>query len=85
MSTPRSPAGIRKDPLWNFKLVGAFMPRATAKACEKHGFHAAEIILNWPAIVGADIAAFTAPRLSALSRVRLKSGWRAGGRTRFPT
>ncbi len=54
--------GLRKDPLWNFKLVGAFMPRATAKACEKHGFHAAEIILNWPAIVGAEIASFTAPR-----------------------
>lgn len=66
MRAPSSPAGssagLRKDPLWNFKLVGAFMPRATAKACEKHGFHAAEIILNWPAIVGADIAAFTAPR-----------------------
>ena len=55
-------AGLRKDPLWNFRLVGAFVPRATAKACEKHGFHAAEIILNWQAIVGPELAAFTAPR-----------------------
>lgn len=59
---PLPPSGLRRDPLWNFRLVGAFVPRATAKACEKHGFHAAEIILNWPAIVGAELAAFTAPR-----------------------
>lgn len=62
MSQSSPPSGLRRDPLWNFRLVGAFMPRATAKACEKHGFHAAEIILNWPAIVGPELAAYTAPR-----------------------
>lgn len=59
-ATPTS--GFRRDPLWNFRTVGAFMPKATAKACEKHGFHAAEIILNWSAIVGPELARFTAPR-----------------------
>lgn len=62
MSNPNKPSGLRRDPLWNFRLVGAFVPRATAKACEKHGFHASEIILNWAAIVGPELAAFTAPR-----------------------
>ena len=60
MSAP--PNALRKDPTWNFRAVGAFVARATAKAREKHGLHAAEIILNWPAIVGPDLAAYTAPR-----------------------
>ena len=56
------PSALRRDPTWNFRAVGAFVARATAKAREKHGLHAAEIILNWPAIVGPDLAAYTAPR-----------------------
>jgi hypothetical protein len=54
--------GLRKDPTWNFRAVGAFVPKATAKARESHGFHAAEIIVNWPAIVGPQLAGYTAPR-----------------------
>jgi hypothetical protein len=54
--------GLRKDPAWNFRAVGAFVPKATARAREAHGFHAAEIIVNWAAIVGPALAAYTAPR-----------------------
>ena len=54
--------GLRKDPTWNFRAVGTFVPKATAKARESHGFHAAEIIVNWPAIVGPQLAGYTAPR-----------------------
>ncbi len=55
-----SPA--RKDQNWSFRAVGSFVARATAKAREKQGLHAAEIVINWPAIVGPDLAAYTAPR-----------------------
>jgi hypothetical protein len=58
----QSNTGLRKDPLWNFRVVGTFVPRATANAREKHGLHAAEIIINWPAIVGPALADYTAPR-----------------------
>jgi hypothetical protein len=54
--------GLRKDALWNFKSLGAFVPKATAKVFETHGFHKAELILNWPSIVGHELAQFTAPR-----------------------
>jgi hypothetical protein len=62
MTRTTAATGLRKDPLWTFKTVGAFVPKATARAFEAHGFHAAELILNWSAIVGADLARFTAPR-----------------------
>ena len=55
-------SNARKPETWNFRTVGAFVAKATAKAREKHGLHAAEIVINWPAIVGPDLAAFTAPR-----------------------
>jgi hypothetical protein len=58
-STPVTP---RKDPTWNFRVVGAFVPKATARAREAHGIHTAEIIVNWAAIVGPQLAAYTSPR-----------------------
>lgn len=57
-----SDAPVRKDLNWSFRAVGAFVAKATAKAREKHGLHAAEVVINWPAIVGPDLAAYTAPR-----------------------
>lgn len=41
--------------------VGSFVPRITRKAFEKFGFSAATLITDWPAIVGTDMAAWTAP------------------------
>jgi hypothetical protein len=81
MSNARAATGFRKDPNWNFRAVGAFVPKATAKACEQHGFHAAEIILNWSAIVGPQLAAYTAPR-----RIRWpKAPERVGGEPKVGT
>lgn len=57
MSTP-----TRAQPAVTFRAVGAFVPKATQKVREKQGLHAAEIILNWPAIVGPGLAGYTAPR-----------------------
>ena len=43
------------------KAVGSLVPRVTRKAFEKFGFGAAELISQWQSVVGADLAAFTAP------------------------
>jgi hypothetical protein len=60
MTSP--PVKRSKDATWSFRSVGVFVPKATAKAREAHGLHAAEIIVNWPAIVGPQLAAYTSPR-----------------------
>jgi hypothetical protein len=51
----------RAAPQWHFKAAGAFVPKATAECLRKHGFHMADIILNWRTIVGEDLARYTAP------------------------
>ncbi|MCB1521006.1 MAG: DUF721 domain-containing protein [Hyphomicrobiaceae bacterium] len=43
------------------KAVASFIPKITEKAFEKHGFAAASLIMDWPAIVGHDLAALTRP------------------------
>jgi hypothetical protein len=52
------------------RTVGAFVPKLTRKAFEKYGFSAATLLTDWPAIVGEEFAAYTAPE-------RLK--WPRGG------
>jgi hypothetical protein len=43
------------------RTVGAFVPKLTRKAFEKYGFSAATLLTDWPAIVGEEFAAYTAP------------------------
>ena len=43
------------------RAVGAFVPKVTAAAFEKFGFHSAEIMASWETIVGADLARLTRP------------------------
>ena len=43
------------------KTVGSFVPRLTRKAFEKYGFSAATLLTDWAAIVGPQLAAYTAP------------------------
>jgi hypothetical protein len=43
------------------RTVGSFVPQLTRTALEKFGFPAAAILTDWPAIAGADLAAYTAP------------------------
>jgi hypothetical protein len=54
--------GLAKDPNWTFRAVGVFVPKITHRARAAHGLHTADIILNWPSIVGDDLAAYTVPR-----------------------
>jgi len=43
------------------RAVGATLPDITRKAFERHGFPAASLIMDWPLVVGAEFAGFTAP------------------------
>ncbi len=43
------------------RAAGSFVPKIAAKAFEKFGFHTAEIMMQWPTIVGAEIANWTQP------------------------
>jgi hypothetical protein len=43
------------------KAVGSFVPRLTKKAFERYGFPASELLTNWQAVVGADLARWTRP------------------------
>ena len=43
------------------KAVGSFVPKLTAKAFERFGFHSAEILAAWPRIVGNELAAQARP------------------------
>jgi hypothetical protein len=43
------------------RAVGSFVPRLTKVAFEKLGFATAELVTEWPSIVGADVAAYTRP------------------------
>lgn len=61
-SYPRTaqPRPAAKSP-FGPKAVGTFVPRLTRKAFEKYGFSAAALLTDWAAIVGPQLAAFTAP------------------------
>jgi hypothetical protein len=43
------------------RSIGSFVPALTRTAVEKFGFPQAAILTDWPAIVGADLASYTAP------------------------
>ena len=59
-ATPRQSLNIQRGKA-AVKAVGSFVPQLTRKAFEKFGFSAATLIMDWPAIVGGDIAYFTQP------------------------
>lgn len=45
----------------SLKAAGSFVPKIAAKVYERFGFHTAEILTQWPRVVGDDIAAVTSP------------------------
>jgi hypothetical protein len=48
-------------PQWHFKAAGHYVPKATAECFRRHGFHVAEILLNWPSIAGQQLAQYSMP------------------------
>jgi hypothetical protein len=45
----------------SLKAAGSFVPKIAAKVYERFGFHSAEILTQWPRVVGDEIAAMTSP------------------------
>ena len=43
------------------RSVGALVPKITQKVFEKFGFSTATLLTDWALIIGADLAAYTAP------------------------
>jgi len=79
------PPDKRRSGLSFARAVGSFVPRLAAKAFERFGFHTAEIMMEWPRIAGADLAAYTAPerikwpRMSGSGDADPDGGNRPGG------
>lgn len=51
------------------RAVGAFVPKLTAAAFERFGFHSAEIMTSWDTIVGADLARLARPETIKWPRI----------------
>ena len=67
----------------NVKAVGSFLPGLTARAFEKFGFSTAQLVMDWPTIVGKDVALLSAPeRLKWPPRRELDAGAVATGSER---
>ncbi len=65
------------------RAVGSFVPKLTRKAFEKYGFSAATLLTDWSAIVGKELAAFTAPeRLKWPRSVAIREDVEAGAEGR---
>ena len=60
---PRRPASqpLPGRAVYKGRAVGAMLPKITRKVFEKFGFSTATLLTDWAIIVGADLAAFTAP------------------------
>ncbi|MDA7947278.1 MAG: DciA family protein [Hyphomicrobiaceae bacterium] len=43
------------------KAIGAYVPKVARAAFEKHGFPSADLLADWPDIMGADYGSITAP------------------------
>ena len=63
MQMPKRATAIRVQgkPTYRGRSVGTFVPKITQKVFEKFGFSTATLLTDWAIIVGADLAAFTAP------------------------
>jgi hypothetical protein len=66
--------GARPEPWRSFRplpvrAVGTFLPKLTRAAFEKYGFSAATLVTDWAAIVGRELADFTAPERLKWPRV----------------
>jgi hypothetical protein len=58
---PRESIGFARKSFHGPKAVGSFLPSLTTKALQKYGFSAASLIMEWPSIVGSEIARYAAP------------------------
>ena len=58
---PRQSLAFARRTGLNVKAVGSFLPGLTARAFEKFGFSTAQLVMDWPTIVGKEVALLSAP------------------------
>lgn len=58
---PRGSIAFARKTFHGPKAVGSFLPGLTTKALQKYGFSAASLIMDWPSIVGSEIARYAVP------------------------
>lgn len=56
------------------RAIGTYVPGLTRKSFEKHGFSTATLLTDWAAVVGNDLASYSAPE-----RLRWQKGVEAYG------
>jgi hypothetical protein len=60
-SAPRETIAFARKSFHGAKAVGSFLPGLTTRALQKYGFSTASLIMDWPAVVGTEIAACAVP------------------------
>jgi hypothetical protein len=58
---PRQSLAFARRTGLNVKAVGSFLPGLTARAFEKFGFSTAQLVMDWPTIVGKEVALLSVP------------------------
>ncbi len=63
MSNPREKTGTgtRRRSSGRAKAIGAYVPKVARAAFERHGFPSADLLADWPEIIGAEYARITMP------------------------
>ena len=60
-AAPRESLSFARKTTYGARAVGSFLPTLTTKALQKYGFSTAGLVLDWPAIVGSELAGYTSP------------------------
>ena len=81
LQMPKRPTagGVLAKPAYRGRSVGTFVPKITQRVFEKFGFSTATLLTDWAIIVGADLAAYTAPE-----RLKWPRGFEGAGETGEP-
>lgn len=58
---PRHSIAFARPAARSLKTVGSFLPGLTAQAFKKFGFSTANLVVDWPAIAGKDLAQISVP------------------------
>ncbi len=70
---PQSPRPLPPDTRKSHKsfvrAAGSFVPKLTAKAFQRYGFHSAEIMTAWDRVAGPELAQYTEPERIKWPRV----------------
>lgn len=77
-ASPRASVTFARSRFHGAQAVGSFLPALTTKALQKYGFSTASLIMDWPAIVGSEIASSAIPERLKWPRSRENAEDEAG-------